>query len=139
MRRVRIVFGVFLLLYSCSPNSSEEFYREGKTRCQVLVASLKKIENREQLLRSEPILKKQFESLVNLMIEAREFQQEHLDNDEGEYLFPERSGDDQLEEELRRIYSIEGGREIIERTQQEALVRLDAYERSLVKKRAQSP
>ncbi len=68
-----------MALSSCSPNSSEEFQQEGKARCQALVAHLKKIESREQLLRSEGVLKRQFESLVKLMIDAREFQQKHLE------------------------------------------------------------
>jgi hypothetical protein len=42
-----------------------------------------------------------------------------------------------LQSELRRIYTIENGREVIERAQQEALVRLDAYERALAKKKEQ--
>ncbi len=85
----------------------------------------------------EPELKKHFESLINLMIQAREFQQKHLDDLGTEVAYEEDSADIRLEEELRRIYGIEGGREIIERCQHEALFRLDAYERSLAKKREQ--
>ena len=134
---MRWAFGVFLLFCGCSPNSSEEFHREGESRCRALVLDLEKIENREQLLRAELQLKRHFESLISLMIEAREFQQKHLDDVEGEGAFEEGSADVRLEEELRRIYAIEGGREVVERTQHEALVRLDAYERTLAKKREQ--
>ncbi len=131
------VLGFLLLFCSCSPNSSEEFHREGRQRCRALIQDLGKIENREQLLRAEPQLKKHFESLVTLMIEAREFQQKHLDAIEGDSAIEENEIDVRLEEELRRIYAIEGGREVVEKVQHEGLVRLDAYERALVKKRAQ--
>jgi hypothetical protein len=129
--------GVFLLfLCSCSPNSCQEFQQEGEARCRLLVATLQSIENREQLLLAESTLKKHFEKLIDLMIEAREFQEKLEEVPTGETL----SGNSMntlLELELRRTYMIEGGREIIERTQQEALVRLDAYERALAKKREQ--
>jgi hypothetical protein len=125
---------IFLLLCSCSPNSSEEFQQEGETRCRSLVNDLQKVENCEQLLLIEPKLKRHFEALIDLMIEAREFQQRKLSND---VAFKQNTADESLENELRRIYAIEGGREVVERTQQEALVRLDAYERTLAKKREQ--
>lgn len=125
-----------LLVCGCSPSSSEEFRREGSARCQALIRDLEKIENHEQLLSAELQLKKHFESLVSLMVEAAEFQQKNLDSPDVEGATEERGVDEKLQEELRRIYTIEGGREVIERCQQEGLVRLDAYERALVKKRA---
>ena len=125
---------LLLLTCGCSPHSSEEFQREGKAQCRTLSEQLSKIESQEQLLKAEPELKKAFEALVTLMIEAREFQQKHLD-----VVAIEMEGKEEelLQEHLRRIYGLEGGREVIERAQQEALVRLDAYERILSKKRAQ--
>ncbi|MBS0604628.1 MAG: hypothetical protein JSS60_06285 [Verrucomicrobia bacterium] len=134
---MRYALVLLLLLCSCSPNSSEEFQREGEARCRLLTLELMKVENRQQLLRAEPLLKKHFESLITLMIEAREFQQKHVDEALSEIAFVENTADIRLEEELRRIYAIEGGREVIERAQHEALVRLDAYERALARKREQ--
>ncbi len=137
--RLRVcALGILLLLCSCSPNSSKEFQKEGETRCKLLMLDLAKIENREQLLHAEMKLKKHFESLITLMIEAREFQQKHLDEDAHENVLAENSISPFFEDELRRIYAIEGAREIIERAQHEALVRLDAYECVLVKRKAQS-
>jgi len=124
-----------LFLCSCSPNSSGEFEKEGAARCRTLALILAKIENREQLLYSESELKKQFESLIDLMIEARQFQQKHPDDTSSAIAFGENSTDLALEEQLRRVYAIEGGREVIERVQHESLVRLDAYERAVAKKR----
>jgi hypothetical protein len=129
----KLNWALLLLFCSCSPNSSEEFQREGDARCRLLVIDLQKIEDRQQLLIAETALKKHFESLTDLMIEAREFQQKHL---EEEIAWEESVAGEALEIELRRIYAIEGGREVIERAQQEALVRLDAYEHALMKKRS---
>jgi hypothetical protein len=126
-----------LLFFGCSPNSTQEFYREGEAKSKALVLDLKKIENHEQLLQVEPILKQHFESLIILMIQACEFQQKHPDDVIVDSSYEKKNASFQLEEQLRRIYSIEGGREVIERTQHEALARLDAYERFLAKKREQ--
>ena len=131
------LFVILILLCGCAPNSSADFKHEGEARCRELTKALASIENREQLLRAEPVLKKHFEALVNLMIAAREYQQNHLDDVSSETAFEENSAEILLEEELRRIYAIEGGREVIERAQHEALVRLDGYERAQAKKREQ--
>lgn len=130
------IFWLSIVLWGCSPNSSKEFQKEGETHCRSLVLELQKIENREQLLSAESKLKKQFNHLIDLIIEAREFQQKKFEEDIGdEPVFEANGFEDELEKQLRRIYAVEGGREVIERTQQEALVRLDAYERILAKKR----
>jgi hypothetical protein len=94
---------------------------------------LKEIETLEQLLGSETRLKKKFETLVALMIDASRFQDKHLESEEAPS--EELAVSLALKEELQRVYLIEGGREVIERAEQEALVKLDAYERSRLKQR----
>ena len=128
---MRLAFFTLLILYGCSPHSLSEFRKEGQSRSVLFANDLKKIETREQLLLSEPILRKHFESLVDLMIEAREFLKFHPDDVATDTFFVEI----QLEEQLKRIYRIEGGREIVERAQREPLIRLDAYERTLAHKK----
>jgi hypothetical protein len=123
---------LLLILFGCSPSSLEDFRHEGESRTRSLVRDLQKIDSQELLLNAEPVLKKHFEKLVDLMIEARQF---HLKNADLEPLETEEGTFSlALKEELRRIYAIEGGREVIERAQQEALVRLDAYERTRLSK-----
>jgi hypothetical protein len=131
---VKFFVWTLLLLYSCTPNSSADFQHEGEARCRGLIDDLQKIENREQLLRNEQQLKKHFEALVDLMIAAREYQLHHLDDISQENPLEENPMEFTLQEELRRIYAIEGGREVIEHAQHEALVRLDGHERALIKK-----
>ena len=133
-RKKILAAGVLLmdLLCGCSPSSLEDFHYEGESRCKALVHDLQKIQNREELTRAIPKLKKTFEELVTLMIHAREFQENHPADNEVAF---ENTFSSLLEEELRRIYAMEGGREIIEHAQQEALVRLDAFEKACTKKR----
>lgn len=129
----KIIWALFLLC-ACSPNSSEEFQQEGEARCRSLLIDLQKIENREQLLAAEAKLKKHFEAMIDLIIEARQFQQEQMEEGESDPVFRINAAEDDLQKELRRIYAIEGGRELVERSQQEALIRLDAYERKIAMK-----
>ncbi len=61
------------------------------------------------------------------MIHARTFQREHTDGalpawEESDFLASEA-----LMLEMKRVYQIEGAREIIEQAQREALFRLDAF------------
>ncbi|MBY0528682.1 MAG: hypothetical protein K2P51_00650 [Rhabdochlamydiaceae bacterium] len=132
MKRTPILC-LLLLLFGCAPNSLDDFRHEGESRTRALIYDLQQINSREVLMRAEPNLKKHFEKLVDLMIEARQFQ---LKNPDLELLeTEERTFSLALKEELRRIYRIEGGREVMERAQQEALVRLDAYERARLSKK----
>lgn len=121
------LFLIFLfVMSSCAPNSLKEFRKEAEVCCRELTNMLSHAENHEQLLRMEPQLKKQFESLVQLMIAMHQFQQKNLEEDVALFENAESSA---LQEQLRRVYRMEGGRDIIERAQHEALVTLDAYER----------
>jgi hypothetical protein len=131
--------GILLLVAACSPHSSSEFQQEGQALCEDLTQVLQSISSREELLGKEDVLKKKFESLVTLIVEARKAQQsEELAEEEGTpYSFQIASH--ALKAELQRLYELEGGREIIERSQQEALVRLDGQERTLQKMRARVP
>jgi len=138
-KKLLIPMAIFLmsLLCGCSPNSLEDFHYEGESRCRALIQDLQKIHNREELTKAIPTLKKSFEELVTLMIHAREFQENHPDeNTSAAY---ESAASTLLAEELRRIYAMEGGREVIEHVQQEALVRLDAFEKACAKKRQALP
>ncbi len=134
MRYSIFSFLLFLGLCSCSPSSMEDYQREGEALARVLISDLQKIQTQEQLIKEEPNLKKHFEAFVTLMIQAREYQQKHREDVVVEPSF-EHGESEALKAELRRVYAIEGGRESVERTQQEALVRLDAYERNLIKQK----
>lgn len=129
-----IFFSFLLMLSGCSPNSLDDYQREGQVFCKNLSRELAMIHSREDLLKAESKLKKKFDDLVQLIMEARTYQVKHPDE------FPNSQEEqnpfsEELLFELKRIYgSIEGGREIIERSQKEALFRLDGFEKKLQKK-----
>lgn len=120
------------LLWGCSPSSTGEFRVEGGTQMGLLLRDLKKIETLEQLVLAEPVLCTRFEELADVMIAARAYQSDHPEEEWPEV--DEAGLQALLKEELKRVYGIEGGREIVERAQQEALIRLDAHERVLAKR-----
>jgi len=125
-----------LLLASCSPSSLEGFRNEGEKISKRLITDLQKIQTREDLIDKETLLKHRFISLVDVMIAAREFQEEHPNAAVPEV-------DEELSEslclELQRVCSLEGGRDLIEASQREALIRLDAFEKKLMKERQKIP
>lgn len=122
----------FFSLTSCQPTSLEDFQWEGSSHARALLKDLQQIENREDLSRIEPFLKKDFHKIVDVIIQARAFQQK---NPEAEISFQNINPilNASLREELKRVYEIEGGRECIERVQREAMLKLDAKEKRLEK------
>jgi hypothetical protein len=135
--RIYSLLSVFfvLILCSCQPSSLEEFQMEGLAHAKLLLEDLRGIEERKDLVRVEPVLKKRFERLVDVMVMARAFEQKKP-NLEGSLLRDNFTVSDLLKEEMQRVYSIEGGRECIERAQKEAMLRLDAKERYLSKNKS---
>lgn len=120
-----------LLLGSCAPSSLTDFQKEGEALSKQIAQDLREIDSREELIRAVPLLKKRLNALVDLMIAARKFQSEHPEEclpETEEYVASE-----DLLKELKRIYRIEGGREIIEAVEREPLFRLDEFERSLTR------
>lgn len=134
MRKLFFLFSFFCLL-GCQPTSLEDFQLEGSSLARILLKDLREIETREDLSLMEPILKKDFERIVDLMIAARTFQQK---NPEMELVFQNINTtlNLSLKEELKRVYEIEGGRECVERSQREAMLKLDAKEKMIEKQQS---
>ena len=63
---------LFIGSCGCSPSSLEDYQREGEALSRRVIKHLETIETREELLRAEPLLKKDFEAYVALIIQARE-------------------------------------------------------------------
>ena len=122
----RLFVCLCLVLCGCGPHSVADFQREGEAIARALTADLRGIERREDLIAASPKLKKHFNQLVALMVKARKYRQQHLEEEVLEPLYQE-----ELVVELKRVYQIEGGRAIMEGVQREALLRLDGFERGL--------
>lgn len=74
-----------------------------------------------------PKLKKHYQALVELMIEGKELQRKHPDQEEVDPAHYPHLYVDILKEELERICTLEGGREMLEKAEKEALIRLDYF------------
>lgn len=114
----RLLF--LVLLCSCSPNSLQDFQEESKEICRTIIGELKRIESREDLLKTEHRLKNLFDQLVDVILSAQEYQNRHPE----ESLPLANPYNESLLTEMRRIYRMEGAREIFERAQRESLIRL---------------
>lgn len=121
MKKLFTIISV-LMLWGCSPHSLNDFQREAEGQCKALVLELQKAQTREDLVKSEPKLRRLFDQLATLIIAAQKYQQQHLD----EAPMLSNAYEEPLLEEMMRLYRIEGGREIIERAQREALIRIDS-------------
>lgn len=130
---------IFALLLSCSSRSPEDFHDEGEGIVRALTAELKKIHSRDDLLLHTSKLQKLFNELADVIIAAQEYKDQHPNLELRAELHTmnkkeQQTSSDQLRIELNRILHMEGGRETLEKVQEEALNRLDAFEQSRSKK-----
>lgn len=113
-----------LLLTSCGSQSLSDFREEGETLTQQLLSELRLIRTRDDLMERAPQLKDLFNQLADTMIRAHEYKQAHPDALLEEKMYENHQLSNQLRVELNRILNMEGGREVIEKNQMEALKRL---------------
>ncbi len=113
----RLSFLLFLL--ACSARSVEDYQDDGVAIQRQLVKELSYIDNIAELKEAVPRLRRHFNSIVELIIEA---DQRHSQAD---IAAKSSRWSVALRSEMIRIYEWEGGREVMELAQREALVRLD--------------
>jgi hypothetical protein len=126
-------FFILLMTTSCGPRSFEDFQEEGAGVVRSLIQELQSIHTREQLLGASGALQRQFDRLTSIMIAAEEFGFAHPELERGEFSHHPHDVSDQLRIELNRLYHLEGGRQIIEKCQENALLRLDAFQKKHTK------
>ncbi len=115
--RAEKIFCFILLILLCSYSS---FQKKNIKTLKELLFQLENIHTINELLDREIILQKQFDKLVDLMIEAKKFQLDGINND---------ALSNSLQKNLQRLYEIDGGQEIIEHLQCNALQRLNRFEK----------
>lgn len=114
-----------LLAIGCSSHSLEDCREEGEAITRTLIYEFSQIHNREDLLKASAKIKRLFNDLVSIIVAAHAAQhQEVIELTPYNHLLS-----DQLRTEINRVYRIEGAREVVEKFQEEALHRLDAYEK----------
>ena len=123
---VLLILITTLALFACSSKSLEDFRDEGKEISKELMDELKKIQSRQELKTASLKLKVLFNALVDLIIEAHQFK---LEQGEREVLLSKEDLflNEQLRNELNRIYRMEGAQEIVEKAQEDALFKLHKY------------
>ncbi|MDE3047818.1 MAG: hypothetical protein KGI83_05645 [Verrucomicrobiota bacterium] len=90
---------------------------EGEAQTRLLAKELRSIETQEDLQKAIPKLRKRYNKIADLLIEAKHVSGEEMDGSEAS---------EELFAELARIYEMPGGREAIELAQAQALQRLQA-------------
>ncbi len=133
---MRLCAILLLILAGCSPNSLDDYHREGEAVCRLLVKDLRKVQSREDLAGVLPSLQKHIEHLVDIMIQARQLEQAHPEKSIS-FETPYNAFNEDLLLEMQRVYAIEGAKELIEKVQREPLLRLDAFEKTLQKQKQQ--
>lgn len=138
----RLTSSLFLLavLFSCSSQSIDDFREEGEAVTNSLIQEFKKIHTRSELIDAKPKLQNLFNDLVGIMIAAQDFRTKHPEAEAPQISKQGQIYSDQLRAEMNRVYSsIEGSREIVEKYQEPALHRLDAYAKRASRKKSRLP
>ena len=116
---------LFLLIVSCNSKSPEYFLAQGQQVKLELLSELESIDDIETLLQASPKLQRLFGQLVDVMIEAKKWQNSHktavwqMSDDES-------MTSQQIAQELARICQIPSAQVLIEKTQEVALLKLDS-------------
>ena len=112
-----IQFWTLLLLSSCGPSTFEDLRIEGEAQTRRLAEELQSIENKEDLQKALPKIKKRFNKLADVLVDVKKFpKKEDLESS---------FASEQLFIELARIYEMPGGRELVENSQKQAIRKLD--------------
>lgn len=115
----------FLLFLGCSHSSLEEVNREASEKMSSIAQDLKAVNKKEDLVKILPSLCKKFEKLTDLIILADSFSSDSYKGVRNPH-----KGSEMLLEELKRIYQLHGGRELIEKAQLKGLKKLEKYQNS---------
>ncbi len=108
----------------------DDFREEGEAISRSITKELLAIHSRNELLAAAPRLKVLYGRLVDVMIRSRTFQANQVVGSEALVsLSHDSQVSDALRTELNRIYRIEGAFEIMEKCQEDALHRLDVFEK----------
>lgn len=116
--RTALTLILISLLASCSPSSPEGTRKKGEQIVGQLISQLQAIDSREELLHALPQLRKSFLELADLAVEG------HACSEEETLPPPNPRLNEQLRQELVRIYALEGGRQMVEEAERDALNQL---------------
>lgn len=115
---------IILLVSGCTSQTLDDYHEQGEEITISLTETLKKIRTREQLIVAVPRLQVFFNELVVTMIAAENFEQVHPS--EADWTVNQEVSTALLQE-LNRLYQLEGGKALIEKSQENALQQLEQW------------
>lgn len=124
---------ICITLAACSPSSNEDYREAGRSINRSLIKEFQSVHSHDDLVQKLPKLEKLFSRLADVMISARKFQSNQSPSSSLPLTKEDQQISDQLRVELNRIFIIPGGKELIERSQQQALDKLDRFEHRMAK------
>lgn len=102
------------LLCGCQGGASYEDFREkGRSKTRSLIATLRKIRTKDQLIARASSIKDAFNEIATLAEKVQGYQRAHLYEESPPLTQEDRELSEQLQLEIFRICRLEGGREII--------------------------
>lgn len=128
------IFFPFLVLFlvACSLKSTRDFEAQGRAQLERLTQELREVHDLNELKLHQKSLKKRFTQLAKLMIQFNEFLEKNPQM--------KKSPDDQLvlsafdlKQEMERLLSIEGAKEVVTNIQKEAFLQLSLVEAPPIK------
>lgn len=122
MKNLKLCLILISFFVSCSRGCIEDFQLDAKKDIKKIVKVLSSIQTKEELIKEGPRLKKIMNHLVDLMIEAKEF-----DSSDPQLIHSDYSSSNELKEALEHLYKIEGARPLFEEIQRDSLHRLDLF------------
>lgn len=114
---------VFFLL-GCSPSSLEEYHLEGEDLVCALANELQSIQTADDLSAKSSVLKKYFHNLVDLANQARAYQMQETTGSAMAHANLSDAASLHLQQEMIRIYQIDGCQTIMESLQRDSLHKL---------------
>lgn len=117
-----ILISHLTFLCACSSSSLEDFREEGEIIKKNLIQEFKEVQTKEDLALHANKLETLFLELSDIMIRAQEFKKTHPNE-----RFAQKDSEltEQLREEMNRILSIDGTRDLIEKIQAPSLKKLE--------------
>lgn len=133
--RYVLAFVVAIAVCGCSPDSLRDHRQEGQAISRRLIHEMRAVTTRQELVEALPGLESLFEELVDVMISARQRQEEEVAPSPLELTERDHQLSAALRTEMERLYQLEGGRDLIESAQRESLSRLDTFEYQLSRRK----
>lgn len=108
-----IILFILLLTIGCQQASYEGFRAEGRASTRELIAELRKIRTRDQLIAAEPRIKTSLKRIQELVDKVETYRSENPESMIPDLDSMDHELSDALKLELTRVMRLEGGQEVL--------------------------